>query len=221
MSCRYINAFEFMNKHEDGVDTQFSDNIFYRQGNCGEPTKALGNYTSCVYWNVMLRLYILRHAKSAWPVPASRDHERPLNERGISDLPRIRTMLSERNYLPDIALCSSAQRTLDTWKGVQPAMPECVLKVHDELYESTTRQYLATIKAVEGMPSVMIVGHNPVCDDLTRLLITGDGPAAASFLPTHFPTGGLAVLDLEAKSWHDIMPTTANLVDFVRPKHLH
>jgi phosphohistidine phosphatase len=94
------------------------------------------------------------------------------------------------------------------------------MEVRDELYESTTRQYLATINAVEGDMPLMIIGHNPVCDDLTRLLITGDGDAAQAFLPTHFPTGGLAVLDFDAKCWQDIIPTTGDLADFVRPKNL-
>lgn len=187
---------------------------------CEEPTKRLGIFLSDVYWNTMLRLYILRHAKSAWPVPASRDHDRPLNQRGINDLPKIRSMLSTKGYRADLALCSSAQRTRETWQGIEPAMPNCRMELRDELYESTTRQYLATITAVDGTMPLMIIGHNPVCDDLTRLLITGDGDAARSFLPTHFPTGGLAVLDFDAGQWQDIKPTTANLVDFIRPKNL-
>jgi len=168
----------------------------------------------------MLRLYILRHAKSAWPAPATADHDRPLNKRGRSDLPKIGAMLEIRGYIPKLVLCSSAERTLETWKGIEPFTGNCPMEVRDELYESTTSRYLAAIRSVEGIQPLMLIGHNPVCDDLTRLLITGDGPVAADFLPTHFPTGGFAVLDMDASDWSQIKATTGELIDFVRPRSL-
>ena len=94
------------------------------------------------------------------------------------------------------------------------------MEIHDELYESTTGRYLAAIRSVEGSNPLMLIGHNPVSDELTRLLITGDGPVAAEFLPTHFPTGGLAVLDVDAPEWRSIQATSAELIDFVRPRTL-
>ncbi len=168
----------------------------------------------------MLRLYILRHAKSAWPAPATADHERPLNKRGRSDLLKIGKMLADRQYIPELVLCSSAQRTLETWDGIEPFTSGCQMEVRDELYESTMSRYLAAIHSVDGNAPLMLIGHNPVCDDLTRLLITGDGPVAADFLPTHYPTGGFAVLDLEANEWGQVKPTSGNMIDFVRPRTL-
>jgi len=168
----------------------------------------------------MLRLYILRHAKSAWPSPATGDHDRPLNKRGLSDLPKIGQMLLSRKYSPDLVLCSSSQRTRDTWNGIAPYVSNSAMEIHDELYESTTGRYLAAIRSVEGSNPLMLIGHNPVSDELTRLLITGDGPVAAEFLPTHFPTGGLAVLDVDAPEWRSIQATSAELIDFVRPRTL-
>ncbi len=168
----------------------------------------------------MLRLYILRHAKSAWPAPATGDHDRPLNKRGLSDLPKIGQMLLSREYSPDLVLCSSSQRTRDTWNGIAPYVSNSVMEIRDELYESTTSRYLTAIHSIEGSKPLMLIGHNPVSDELTRLLITGNGPIAAEFLPTHFPTGGLAVLDVDAPDWHSIQATSAELVDFVRPRTL-
>ncbi len=168
----------------------------------------------------MLRLYILRHAKSAWPMPSTGDHDRPLNKRGHGDLPKISAMLQDRNYTPKKAYCSSARRTQETWHGIEDAVPGCTVKITDSLYESTTRQYLATIRGIAGTQSVMLIGHNPVCDDLTRVLVNGDGPLVMDFLTTHFPTGGLAVLDFEADEWSDIAPASGRLIDFVRPRSL-
>ncbi len=168
----------------------------------------------------MLRLYILRHAKSAWPMPSTGDHDRPLNQRGKGDLPNIAAMLVKRDYIPELAFCSSAQRTLETWQGVERSLPDCKMEVRHDLYESNARKYFSVITSVASISPVMLIGHNPVCDELTRLLITGDGEAAGRFLPSHFPTGGLAVLDFDVGRWSDIQPTTAYLVDFVRPKEL-
>ena len=168
----------------------------------------------------MLRLFILRHAKSAWPAPATADHDRPLNKRGRSDLPKIGTMLQNRGFIPKLTLCSSAERTLETWRGIEPFTSGCPMEIRDELYESTTGRYLTAIRSVEGSEPLMLIGHNPVCDDLTRLLMTGNGPAAAEFLPTHYPTGGFAVLEFEDDTWSQIKATSAELMAFVRPKSL-
>ena len=35
------------------------------------------------------RLIVMRHAKSSWNSAAQTDHERPLNERGRGDAPRV------------------------------------------------------------------------------------------------------------------------------------
>ena len=168
----------------------------------------------------MLRLYILRHAKSAWPSPATGDHARPLNKRGLNDLPKIGQMLLSRGYLPALVLCSSAHRTQETWNGIAHYIPNSTMKICDELYESTINRYLMAIRSVEGSKPLMLIGHNPVSDELARLLITGGGPVAAEFLQTHFPTGGLAVLDIDAPDWGSIRAKSAELVDFVRPRAL-
>lgn len=168
----------------------------------------------------MLRLYILRHAKSAWPAPSTGDYDRPLNKRGLNDLPKIGHMLQVKGYIPDLALCSTAHRTLETWSGIEAFIPNCELKPLDSLYESTMSQYLMAIRSVESAIPLMLIGHNPVCDELTRYLITGDGPVATEFLPTHFPTGGLAVLDIDSTDWGSVMATRAELIDFIRPRNL-
>ena len=129
-------------------------------------------------------------------------------------------MLLSRNYLPDLVLCSSAHRTQETWNGIKPYISNSDLEIRDELYESTTSRYLTAIRSVEGSKPLMLIGHNPVSDELTRLLITGDGPVAVEFLPSHFPTGGLTVLDVDAPDWNSIQATSAELIDFVRPRNL-
>ena len=52
----------------------------------------------------------MRHAKSSWGVPTMPDHDRPLNNRGKKDAPRMGKLLKENNLIPDIIISSTARR---------------------------------------------------------------------------------------------------------------
>ena len=55
-------------------------------------------------------LLLMRHAKSSWGDPTIKDHDRPLNNRGKKDAPRMGKLLKENNLIPDIILSSTAKR---------------------------------------------------------------------------------------------------------------
>ena len=48
-----------------------------------------------------LQLLLIRHAKSEWGGPALPDHERPLNERGRRDAPRMGRWIAEQGLAPE------------------------------------------------------------------------------------------------------------------------
>ena len=48
----------------------------------------------------------MRHAKSSWSFDELRDQERPLNDRGRDDAPRIGQALAERRIVPDLMVSS-------------------------------------------------------------------------------------------------------------------
>ena len=56
----------------------------------------------------------MRHAKSSWADSSLNDHDRPLNQRGRKDAPRIYQALSEMDWLPDTIFLSSSKRTCET-----------------------------------------------------------------------------------------------------------
>ena len=62
----------------------------------------------------MKTLLILRHAKSSHGNESFSDHDRPLNQRGQRDAPRIGELLSAENLLPDLIVSSTARRAHDT-----------------------------------------------------------------------------------------------------------
>ena len=62
----------------------------------------------------MRTLYICRHAKSSWADPGQDDFDRPLNERGLLDAPRMAKIFRERGEPVDLIVTSPAVRALTT-----------------------------------------------------------------------------------------------------------
>ena len=69
----------------------------------------------------MKTLLVLRHAKSSWNDPQLDDHERPLNERGRRDGPRMGKLVQEYGLIPDIVISSDAVRARLTAEAVVEA----------------------------------------------------------------------------------------------------
>ena len=59
----------------------------------------------------MLRLILMRHAKSDWSHLDLSDHDRPLNNRGKASAAALGDWLRVKSYLPDQVLSSTAART--------------------------------------------------------------------------------------------------------------
>ena len=64
----------------------------------------------------MKTLYLIRHAKSSWDDSTLTDFERPLNERGINDAPKMGKLLKEKNIIPELLISSPANRAISTAK---------------------------------------------------------------------------------------------------------
>jgi len=62
----------------------------------------------------MKTLFLIRHAKSSWGDAALPDKDRPLNDRGRRDAPKMGERLAKRDVKPDLILSSPAVRALKT-----------------------------------------------------------------------------------------------------------
>lgn len=72
----------------------------------------------------MLRLILVRHAKSGWDDPGLDDHDRPLAPRGRRAAGWLGTALRDGGFLPETILCSSALRTRQTLDGTGVEAPD-------------------------------------------------------------------------------------------------
>jgi phosphohistidine phosphatase len=111
----------------------------------------------------MLTLSLLRHAKSSWADSRLKDIDRPLNERGEKDAPRMGGHLARQGLVPDLVLCSPAVRTRQTLALVLPHLkPSPEIVYDDALYPGTPPAILKRLRNVAAeVRHAMIVGHNP------------------------------------------------------------
>jgi phosphohistidine phosphatase len=143
----------------------------------------------------MKTLFLVRHAKSSWNEPGLPDKDRPLNDRGKRDAPKMGERLAKRNVKPDLILSSPARRALKTAQIIAKRLDyrlEDIL-VDDRLYAAEADDLLHVIRELGDKPkSVMLIGHNPELTELAHRL---------SNKITRMPTCAVAELMFDAKSW--------------------
>ena len=162
----------------------------------------------------MLRLYIMRHAKSSWAVPGARDFDRELGERGLSDLKNISRELLARNYSPDHILCSPAIRTMQTLEGIKSALKDDTeISYEENLYASDVREYVEAIHKMGSTPSVMIIGHNPMCGSLASSLSGSNSNLSMAKIAYRYPTATVSVFDFEIADWNELTGGSGTLKD--------
>jgi len=161
-----------------------------------------------------LRLILIRHAKSSWDNPAQDDHDRPLNYRGRRDAPEIGRWLASRGDGPGLALCSTAERTVETLALILPELPVQPPVQHlAQLYHASPSEMLAILQTADA-PVVLMVGHNPGIAEFAAMLPALPPPSDEL---RRYPTGATLVLDMQGDRWADMQPGQASLRDFFIP----
>ena len=158
----------------------------------------------------MKRLLLLRHAKSAGKDdPRLSDHERPLAPRGK----RAAVAMGEHLPVPDLVVCSSARRAVETWELARPGLGRDVeVAFEDRLYTFDEEDLLGRVRELDDqLASVLMVGHNPAMEMLA-LELTGDDVGK-------YPTAALATVAFDG-AWRSLAADKAWLESFVRPRDL-
>lgn len=171
----------------------------------------------------MLKLSLIRHAKSSWADPELDDHERPLSPRGTKAALRMANFIAKRDLIPEIVLCSDAVRaratmTLLVSRWPQPAPP---VIIEPELYLAHPDIILKVLaRDSNDNTHVMILGHNPGLHALALSLIGSGARDSLVAMAMKFPTAALAHIHFDEMSWADIAPATGRLKSFVSPRDL-
>lgn len=145
----------------------------------------------------MKTLMLMRHAKSSWDNAAQSDHDRPLNERGRYDAPRMGRLLAQLDLVPDHIISSTAVRAADTAGAVAlTAGFEGDITYTRQLYHAEPETYIELAQAADdSFASILMFGHNPGIEELV---------ADLSGVAEHMPTAALAVFDVTIDSWGEL-----------------
>ena len=158
------------------------------------------------------RLYLLRHARSAWAEPGGRDHGRALDERGEGEAGRLGEILRERGVSFDRTVCSSALRARQTLDTIGLSLCLEPPRDSDDLYALGPDAYWSAVRAAGSARSLLVVGHNPTIE-VFALSLAATEPAA---LEAGFPTCGLAIFEAPG-AFDALQPGTARFVEALWP----
>jgi phosphohistidine phosphatase len=147
-------------------------------------------------------LLVLRHAKSDWPEGVA-DHDRPLAKRGRRDAPKVGRWLLRHDYLPDVVVCSTAQRTRETWDLAAAKL-------------TGGRDVRFDGRAYGASAQTLLYLARELPDECRTALLIAHNPGVSAFAGVAFPTAALAVLEFDG-AWPDLTPGQARRTAFVTP----
>ena len=156
----------------------------------------------------MKTLFLVRHAKSSKDDPSLPDANRPLDDRGKRDAPKMGKRLAKRDVKPDLIVSSPATRAIATAHLMADEIDYRRKDIveDDRLYANNAGRLLEVIRELDDkLRSVMLFGHNPEFTDLAHGL---------SADITEMPTCAVAEFSFDAKSWSDVghvAPVSATL----------
>jgi phosphohistidine phosphatase len=162
-------------------------------------------------------IVLFRHAKADWPQVT--DHERPLADRGRQDAAVAGRKLTDSGIAVDLALCSTATRTRETWKLAVHELPHRPKTVYEErIYDASPGELIALLNEVsDDVRNLVLVGHNPGIEGLAEILSgSAEEDARERMTRRGFPAAAFAVLTFDG-SWKSLEPGTASLVDYWAP----
>lgn len=163
------------------------------------------------------RIVLFRHAKADWPqVP---DHERPLAERGRTDAAVAGRKLADTGITFDLALCSTATRTRETWKLAVHELAHRPKTVYEErIYEASPGELIAVLNELpDEAQHVILIGHNPGVHGLADILAgSAEGEARERMNRRGFPAAAFALLTFDGP-WKGLEPAVARLTDYWAP----
>ncbi len=155
----------------------------------------------------MLRLVLVRHAKSDWGAPLLDDHDRPLNRRGLRDAPAAAARLAATGLRPDAILSSTALRARSTADAFGAALGVAVT-TDAALYGASPAALLRA--AVDAdVSAVLLVAHDPGMSLLAERL--SDGRI------DRMPTCAVATFEWDQDDWAVATALPADRIAFDAP----
>lgn len=161
----------------------------------------------------MKEICLIRHAKSSWDDPLLADFDRPLNERGKKDAPRMAKRFKEREIALDLLYTSPARRARKTCRLFAKVLgfSKSAIRLEEGLYHAGEDTLMRFVLGLDDkQDTVAIFGHNPGLTEFANLL-THSGIV-------NIPTTGIVHIRFAVNRWKDILPGKGKVVFFDFPK---
>jgi phosphohistidine phosphatase len=147
----------------------------------------------------------------------------------VRDARAAGTWIRDHDGVPDHVVVSTARRARGTWTlaagalgyigaaGYDAESPG-PLTIDPRVYDASPRTLLEVLRELpDRVGTVILVGHNPGCEELVDLLAGERDRAAAARLAEKYPTAGVAVLDHD-EDWSRLAARCARLSAFAVPR---
>jgi len=108
-----------------------------------------------------MKIVMIRHGKSDWS-SGTEDYDRPLNQRGETDAPRVARELMKRGIVPDKIITSSALRAQTTAELMAREFRCREIDSTQDLYLADPEVILDTVLSdMDDKLTILLCGHNP------------------------------------------------------------
>lgn len=148
----------------------------------------------------MLRLTLVRHAKTSPAAPGQEDWDRVLEARGQFDAPEMARRLKDSHGKPDRILTSPAVRAITTTNIMTRVLsvPAANIVQDERLYLASPKAMLEVVRELgENAAHLMVVGHNPGITEF------GDKLSADRSLD-NMPTCAVYSLEFDIERWREL-----------------
>lgn len=159
-------------------------------------------------------LLLVRHAKSSWDNFSLSDFERPLNERGKNDAPKMGKRLRKRNVKIDAFISSPAKRAKKTaaYFIMEFDRKEDEIIFISSLYHASVSDFSAAIKTIDDkFNQVAIFSHNPGITQFANELVSGPNL-------DNMPTCSVFAVKADVAQWKDFSKAKKEFLFFDYPK---
>ena len=142
------------------------------------------------------QLLIIRHATAARPKDIHSDFDRPLTTKGQAEADGIGRFLKEQDIHPEFVLCSSAQRTAETFQIINQHLniAEEAVSYSKKIYEVFYKDLFKIVSEIDNSyQRIALIGHNNGVSDLINYLLDENYIS--------LPPAGTALLEFPFDDW--------------------
>lgn len=162
----------------------------------------------------MLRLTLIRHAKTEPARSGQEDWDRVLEPRGQQDAPEMGQRLKHRRMKPDKIISSPAVRAITTATIIAREVGVAANKVlqDERLYLASPKEMLKVVHELGGkVHHLALVGHNPGMTEFADRI-------SSERSLDNMPTCAVYTLEFDIEEWSELEWDSGVNADFDYPK---